>query len=343
MAAVDCHLQAEHVHDVAVTRARTLGYGPLRRLAESTRAAHTGLWLISVGERPTSAISQLLEACPHEQSTLKTLLDRWQAAENPPEVEPVPLGQGVDFPSVTPRSSTQPLTRAGLVRGLSRPAARKVRTAWDQAEKWASAWLDNLPEASYQDLADALYRLAAGADTASELVTRALAAVTALRRAGFPVRRDLLKDDMLLMWGETRPYQWRDTIARAAELADRTASPDMAALIAVSAVYRSPLAARQLTVGGVTGDGAITSIWGSCYAIPPPLRRALATQRQQLTRAGATSRDPLLPGGPWGGISTQTIKDALAALDAPTSMWTDGPDIRDHFDGPAFDGRSILH
>ena len=42
-------------------------------------------------------------------------------------------------------------------------------------------------------------------------------------------------------------------------------------------------------------------------------------------------------------MSTQTIEDALAALDAPTSMWTDGPDIRDHFDGPAFDGRSILH
>ena len=63
----------------------------------------------------------------------------------------------------------------------------------------------------------------------------------------------------------------------------------MAALIAVSAVYRSPLTARQLTVGGVTGDGAITSIWGSCYAIPPPLRRALAAQRQQLTRAGVTS------------------------------------------------------
>ena len=24
-------------------------------------------------------------------------------------------------------------------------------------------------------------------------------------------------------------------------------------------------------------------------------------------------------------------------------MWTDGPELRDHFDGPAFDGRSILH
>jgi hypothetical protein len=148
---------------------------------------------------------------------------------------------------------------------------------------------------------------------------------------------------VLLEWGETRPYQWPDTIARAGQLADRTASPDMAALIAVSALYRSPLTARQITIGGVTSDGAITSIWGSCYAIPPPLRRALATQHQQLTRAGATSRNPLLPGGPWGRMSTQTIENALAALDAPTSMWTDGPDLRDHFDGPAFDGRSILH
>lgn len=100
---------AEHAANAAlpdadwwVTGAHTLGYGPLRRLAESTRAAQAVLWLISVGERPTGAISQLLEACPHEQSTLKTLLDRWQAAETPPEVEPVPLGQGVIFPASHP-------------------------------------------------------------------------------------------------------------------------------------------------------------------------------------------------------------------------------------------------
>jgi hypothetical protein len=36
---VGCHLQAEHVHDVAVTRAHTLGYGALRQLAQSTRTS----------------------------------------------------------------------------------------------------------------------------------------------------------------------------------------------------------------------------------------------------------------------------------------------------------------
>ena len=61
-----------------------------------------------------------------------------------------------------------------------------------------------------QDLADAVYRLAAGADTASELLIRALAAVNALRHAGFPIKRDLFELDMILEWGETRPYQWRD-------------------------------------------------------------------------------------------------------------------------------------
>jgi hypothetical protein len=340
---VSCHLQAEHVRDLAVTRAHTLGYGALRRLAESTRAAHSGLWLISVGERPTSAITQLLEACPHEQSTLGSLIDRWRAAETPPEVEPVPLGHGADFPTITPRRQTAPLTRAALTRGMPDAARGKIRNAWDQASIWATAWLESHPEARYQDLADAVYRLAARADSASELLIRALAAVNALRHAGLPIKRDLFEGDMILAWGETRPYQWRDTIARSAHLADRTASADTAALIAVSALYRSPHSAREITVGGVTPDGAITSIWGSCCAVPPQLRQPLATQRQQLTRAGATTRHPLLPGGPWGRMSTQAIENALAILDAPTSMWTDGPDIRDYFNGPAFDGRSILN
>ena len=340
---VSCHLQAEHVHHLAVTRAHTLGYGALRQLAESTRMAHSRLSLISVGERPTTAITELLEARTHEQSTLDTLLDRWRAAETPPDAEHGPLGHGTDFPAITPRSPTQQLTRAALACGLPPPAARQIRNVWDQAYEWATAWLENHPESSYQDLADAVYRLAAGADTASELLTRALAALNAMWRAGLPINRDVFKHDMLLEWGETRSYQWPDAIARAAQLADRTASPDMAALIAVSALYRSPLSARQITIGGVTSEGAITSIWGSCCAVPPPLRQALATQRRQLIRAGATTRHPLLPGGPWGRMSTQAIENALAELDAPASMWTDGPDIRDHFEGPAFDGRSILH
>ncbi len=340
---VSCHLAAEHVHDLAVARAHTLSYGALRQLAESTRTAHSRLWLISVGEQPTSAIAQLLEARPQNRSTLSTLLDRWRAAETAPEADPTPPGAGADFPHLTPRGSDEPLTRAALTRGLPPAAGRQARNAWDQAREWATVWLANHPQASYQDVADSVYRLAASADSASELLIRALAALDALRRAGIPVNRDVLKRDMLWEWGETRPYQWRDVIARAAQLADRTVSPQLAALIAVRAIYRSPLSARQVTLGGVMPDGAITSIWSSCCAVPPQLRRALATQRRQLVQAGATNQDPMLPGGPWGRMSTQAIENALDALDAPASMWTDGPDIRDHFDGPAFDGRSILH
>lgn len=66
----------------------------------------------------------------------------------------------------------------------------------------------------------------------------------------------------------------------------------MAALIAVSALYRSPHSAREITVGGVTRNGAITSILGSCCAVPPQLRQALATQRQQLTPRGRLLPSP---------------------------------------------------
>ena len=164
-------------------------------------------------------------------------------------------------------------------------------------------------------------------------------------RAGLPINRDVFKHDMLLEWGETRSYQWPDAIAPRCQLADRTASPDMAALIAVSALYRQPaLGTPDHDRRRHASEGAITSIWGSCCAVPPPLRQALATQRRQLIRAGAATAPPPATRRAMGACtSTQAIENALAELDAPASMWTDGPDIRDHFEGPAFDGRSILH
>jgi len=174
--------------DASPIRPRPVGAS----LAESTRAAHSGLWLISAGQRPTSAIAQLLEARPHEQSTLNSLINRWRAVETPREPEPVPLGHGSDFPAITPRNQTRQLTR-----GMPRPAVREIINASDQASTWATAWLERQPQASYQDLADAVYRLAAGADTASELLIRALAAVNALRHVGVPIKCDLFKRDML--------------------------------------------------------------------------------------------------------------------------------------------------
>jgi hypothetical protein len=79
-------------------------------------------------------------------------------------------------------------------------------------------------------------------------LVRGLAAVNALRHAGLPIKRR----NMLLESGETRPYEWRDTIAGAADLADRTAGAAMAALITVSALYRSSHSTREITVGGVS-------------------------------------------------------------------------------------------
>jgi hypothetical protein len=76
--------------------------------------------------------------------------------------------------------------------------------------------------------------------------------------------------------------------------------------------------------------------WGGLRAIPPPLRRVLATQRQRLVNAGARPHDPLLPGTSHGRMSTPEIQRELDALDAPTSMWQDPPD--EYFDGPGSTG-----
>ena len=139
-----------------------------------------------------------------------------------------------------------------------------------------------------------------------------------------------------------RPYQWVQTVNRAATLADKVADPQLAAVIVLSAVYRHPPTVRRATVGATAIDGSIVGIdWGGLRAIPPPLRRTLATQRQRLAQQGAGPHHPLLPGTGHGRMGVPEIHQELRELDAPASMWQDPPDA--YFDGPEFDGRSILH
>ncbi|MDQ6805128.1 MAG: hypothetical protein M3065_09190 [Actinomycetota bacterium] len=87
---VDCHLRAEHVHDLALTRAQTLTYPALRDLADHAHDAGVALWLLIAAERPTAAIAQLLEARPHQTAELQQLIDRWRRAEAPSEPAPFP-------------------------------------------------------------------------------------------------------------------------------------------------------------------------------------------------------------------------------------------------------------
>jgi hypothetical protein len=118
---VDCHLRAEHVHDLALARAHTLTYAALRDLADHARDADVSLWLLIAAEQPTAAITQLVEARPHETAELQQLIGRWRQAEAPAEPATVPAGNGSQYPWLTPRTSGKPLTLGGLRARLAAP------------------------------------------------------------------------------------------------------------------------------------------------------------------------------------------------------------------------------
>ena len=339
---VDCHLQGERVRELAVARAHTLSYPALRNLPDHAHRASAVVWLLTAGERPTAAVAQLLEARPHEQATVHQLIQRWSETIPPPEPDPVPPGAGPDYPYLTYRTADNAATRARLCAGLPAAERATVTATWRSGEDWIIEWVATRPDFAALELADALYRLTCAGDTGSELLVRAQAAITALHRGGFAVDRTLAARDLTVTYGETRPYQWPQAVSRAAVLADEAADPQLAAVIALNLVYRHAPTVRRATVGATASDGSIVGIdWGGLRAIPPPLRRALVTQRQRLVDAGARPRDPLLPGTSHGRMSAPEIQRALGELDAPTSMWHEPPD--EYFDGPGLDGRTILH
>lgn len=258
---VDCHLRAEHVHDLAITRAHTLTFAALHDLADHAHDASVAVSLLVAAERPTAAIAQLLEARPHQTADLQQLIDRWRQAQPPTEPATVPAGHG---------------SRA------------------------------------------------------------------AVHTAGICINRRVLDHDPTLAFGETRPLQWAASVQRATALIDQTADPQLAAIIALSLVYRHPETIRQVNVGGVAANGTIAATsWTGPRAIPPGLAKALATQRDQQLRAGATPTAPLLPGIKGRRMSARAISQTLATLHAPRSLWHRASD--ECFDEPDLDGRTILH
>ena len=339
---VDCHLRAEHVHDLALTRAQTLTYPALRDLAEHTHDAGVAVWLLIAAEQPTAAIAQLLEARPHQTADLQQLIDRWHRAEPPGQPATVPAGHGSQYPWLTPRSSEKPLTLPALRARLAAPERALVADTWQEVTDWMTRWLDDAGDCTKGELAHSIYSVASPGDTASEILVRAQAAITAVHSAGICTNRHVLDRGLTLMFGETRPLQWTRGVQRAIALVDQTADPQLAAIIALSLVYRHPETIRRINVGGVAASGTMaTTSWAGPRAIPPGLDKALATQRDQQLRAGAGPEAPLLRGVTHGRMSAQAITQALATLDAPHSLWH-----RESDEYPAeidLDGRSILH
>ena len=204
-------------------------------------------------------------------------------------------------------------------------------------------WLAEHPDATYQQCADAVYLLARHGDSGSEIYARIRAALDAFTGAGEDTDVDTADATMRRSFGEIRPCQFNAVVAHAAAFADQTADPQQAALISLAAVIRCPLLLRELNYRAVAADGSrLCGPWGGVIAIPPELRRFIATHHQRLGPHANGRRLPLLPGGTHGRMSRPSIRRALAELDAPASLWHDPPGTT-LGEGANADGRALLH
>lgn len=345
---IDLHLRAERVRHLIVLRAHTLTYAALRRVADHAHAAGAQLWLVIHQERPPTAVAQLLEAVPHEEAPLPTLLALTpELGDDNSSGLDAPTGRGLEFPYLAAiHDLYEPLrrrrVRSTLTRGFSRAERAAVYDTWEQTQAWTLRWIDERAELIEQDAADAVLTLARGGDTASEIYVRIRAALDAFQQAG--VTTNLRAVDIVFehSYGETRPCELNTAAAHAAALADQTADPELAALIVVAVLARSPYYIRHANLRGLASDGAIlVGPFGGVLAVPPELRRFLATWQNERQRHADGRPVPLFPGNSHGRISQPAVRRRLARLDAPASLWEDSADVGIG-EGPSADGRSLL-
>ena len=344
---IDVHLRAERVRHLVVLRAHTLTYPALRRVADHTHTAGAQLWLVVHQERAPTPIAQLLEGIPHETASVPALLALIPELGDDHSGLDVPLGRGLEFPYLAPiRDLYEPLprrrVRTTLTRGLPRAERAAVYDTWEQAHDWTLRWIDDRGEPIDQDAADAVLALARAGDTASEIYVRIRAALDAFQQAG--VKTNLRAVDAVFehSYGETRPCELNTAAAHAAGLADQTPDPELAALIAVGVLARSPYYIRHANLRGLASDGAILAgPYGGMLAVPPELRRFLATWQHERTCQADGRPLPLFAGNSHGRISQPAIRRRLARLDAPALLWED-PDDTVLGEGPTADGRSLL-
>jgi hypothetical protein len=342
---VNVHLRAERVRHLVLLRAHTLTFLALRKIADHAYDVGARLWLVVHRERPPAAIAQLLEAVPHETAPLPQLLALRPELADDDSQSDLPLGAGLDYPYLAAiHDIFEPLprrrVRTTLTRELSRADRAAVYDTWDQAREWTTRWLDARAEWFDQDAADAILALARRGDTASEIYVRIRAALDAFQHAG--VTTNVRAVDRILehSYGETRPCEFNAAVAVAAALADQTADPQLAALIALGALTRDPYYLRHANLRGLVSDGAIlVGPYGGVFAIPPELRRFLATWHRE--RAANGRAIPLFAGNSHGRISQPAIRRRLARLDAPGTLWEDPPDTAIG-EGPSADGRAML-
>ena len=155
---VDCHLRAEHVHDLALARAQTLTYAALRDLADHAHDAGVAVWLLIAAERPTAAIAQLLEARPHQTADLQQLIDRWWQAQPPSErALRAPAEPGHEYPWLQPRPAG-PLTPHASASRLAGPERAVVTHTWQAISDWMTDG-SRTPRLHHGELARSIYSL----------------------------------------------------------------------------------------------------------------------------------------------------------------------------------------
>lgn len=297
-------------------------------------------------ERPPAALAQLLEALPHETARLERLLKRVPDLPDPPG-ENLPLGAGPEFvylePIVDALKPGRRRPRTAIAHALTRAERAIDYAVWDRAHAWAGRWLDEHRYATYQQCADAVYLFARHGDTASEIYVRIRAALDACVRAG--LNTDLFGIDSTFehCFGETRPCDFNTAIARAAALADQVPDPQLAALIALAAVCRDPHIIRHANHRALHPSGnLLAGPWGGVLAIPPELRRFLATHHKQREPAAEGTPAALFSGNSPAASANPRSGRALATLDAPASLWEDPPDTQIG-EGADTDGRALLN
>jgi hypothetical protein len=315
------HLRAERVGHLVVLRARTLTYLALRKVADHAHDVGARLWLVVHRQRPPEAVAQLMEGLPHETAPLRDLLALTPELADDDGDPELPLGAGLESPYLAAiHDLFKPLprrrVRTTLTRGLSRAGRAAVYDTWDHARDWTTRWLHDRAELIDQEAADAILALARRGDTASEIYVRIRAALDAFQQAGVHTNVHAVDRIFEHSYGETRPCELNAAVGRAAALADQTPDPQLAALIAVSALTRSPYYLRHANLRGLARDGAIlVGPYGGVLAVPPELRAFLATWQHERERQANGQAIPPSP-----ATATDASASPRSAAASPDSM-----------------------
>ena len=205
-----------------------------------------------------------------------------------------------DFDKPLPRRRV----RSTLTRDRSRADRAAVYDTWDRAHDWTTRWLNDRAEWLDQDAADAILALARRGDTASEIYVRIRAALDAFQHAGVTTNVRAVDRIFEHSYGEARPCKLNATVTVAAALADQTPDPQLAALIAIAALTRDPYYLRHANLRGLASDGGIlVGPYGGVLAIPPELRRFLATWHRERQHHANGRAIPLFAGNSHSRLS----------------------------------------